>query len=133
MDGGRKILVIDDETSIVEVVRILFVKRGYEVHVAFDATTGIEQIRSVHPDIVLTDMRLPDLSGVELLGFMKMNYPGTPVVLMTAQVSFLPAGSIEGELYRSIQKPFRNDELVAMVEGLLLDKRITTDNASITV
>ena len=62
------VLVIDDESGILDTVRILLKKEGYEVSVAQGGKAGLEAIRSVSPDIVVTDVRMPQVTGLDAVG-----------------------------------------------------------------
>ena len=77
---------------------------------------GSTQIASLSPDIVLTDVRMPDVGGIEVLAAARQQDPDTPVILMTAQATLQSAMQAvnEGAFYY-IQKPFRNDELLAIL------------------
>jgi DNA-binding response OmpR family regulator len=67
--GGRdrpRVLVVDDETGILETLQILLRNEGFEPHVADGGRAGLEKIVALSPDIVLTDVRMPGVSGVEV-------------------------------------------------------------------
>ena len=85
------VLVIDDESGILDTVRILLKKEGYEVSVAQGGKAGLEAIRSVSPDIVVTDVRMPQVTGLDILQACKEQDPMMPVILMTAQASLQSA------------------------------------------
>ena len=110
------VLVIDDESGILETLEILLRNEGFAPHVALGGRAGLEKIATVSPDIVLTDVRMPQVGGVEVLAAARANDPDTPVILMTAQATLQSAMQAvnEGAFYY-IQKPFRNDELVAIL------------------
>jgi len=114
--GSTSVLVIDDESSILESLRILLRNEGFTPHVAHGGRQGLEQIESLSPDIVLTDVRMPNVDGIEILSAVRRADPAIPVILMTAQATLQSAVQAvnEGAFYY-IQKPFRNDDLVAIL------------------
>ena len=68
---SKKVLVVDDEEAIVEVVRSILKKEGYEVHTALGGIPCIECLRDVNPDIILMDVMMPDMDGWEVLRILK--------------------------------------------------------------
>jgi two-component system response regulator HydG len=123
MDGGASrmthkpsVLVVDDESGILDTLRILLKNEGFEVATAQGGKAGLEAIRSTTPDIVLTDIRMPNVTGLDILAAARDQDPMTPVILMTAQASLQSAiGAVNAGAFYYIQKPFSNDELVAIL------------------
>ena len=111
------VLIVDDETGILESLGILLRNAGFSAHTARGGRAGLEQLNALQPDIVLSDVRMPDVGGVEILAAAKQQDPDTPVILMTAQATLQSAMQAvnEGAFYY-IQKPFRNDELIAILK-----------------
>jgi len=109
------ILVIDDESGILDTLRILLKNEGFDVTTAQGGKVGLETLKSSAPDIVLTDVRMPQVRGIDILSAVRQQYPETPVILMTAQASLQTAIQAvnEGAFYY-IQKPFSNDDMVAI-------------------
>jgi two-component system response regulator HydG len=126
------VLVIDDESSILESLRILLRNEGFTPHVAQGGRQGLEQIASLSPDIVLTDVRMPNVDGIEVLSAVRRQDPGIPVILMTAQATLQSAVQAvnEGAFYY-IQKPFRNDDLVAILRRAAEHRRLRIENQSL--
>ncbi|MEO6778818.1 MAG: sigma-54 dependent transcriptional regulator [Gemmatimonadaceae bacterium] len=110
------VLVIDDEQGILDVIRILLNNNGFTAHTAHGGRAGLVQIEALGPDIIISDIRMPDVSGTDVLSAARTANPETPVILMTAQATLQSAMHAvnEGAFYY-IQKPFRNDELLAIV------------------
>jgi two-component system response regulator HydG len=129
---GTNVLVIDDESSILESLRILLRNEGFTPHVAHGGKQGLEQIESLSPDIVLTDVRMPNVDGIEVLSAVRKQDPATPVILMTAQATLQSAVQAvnEGAFYY-IQKPFRNDDLVAILRRAAEHRRLRVENQSL--
>src|SRR5258706_2130910 len=108
------ILVIDDEQGILETLRILLKNEGFEVTIAQGGKAGLEQLKGSAPDIVLTDVKMPGVTGIEILSAVRSQDPETPVILMTAQASLQSAiQSVNEGAFYYIQKPFSNDDMVA--------------------
>src|SRR6476620_1252137 len=105
------VLIVDDESGILQSLGILLRANGYTPLLAHGGKQGLEMLREVNPDIILTDIRMPAVSGVEILAAARAAQPDVPVILMTAQATLQSAMQAvnEGAFYY-IQKPFRNDE-----------------------
>jgi DNA-binding NtrC family response regulator len=131
-NGLPSVLIVDDEVAILDTLRILLRNEGFEPHVAHGGRKGLEQLRELHPDIVLTDIRMPTVTGTDVLAAARENDPDTPVILMTAQATLQSAMQAvnEGAFYY-IQKPFRNDELVAILRRAAEHRHLRAENRSL--
>jgi len=131
-NGAPNVLIIDDEAGILDSLRILLKNEGFTPHVALGGKAGLEQIESLSPDIVLSDVRMPTVSGLQVLSAARQRDPDTPVILMTAQATLQSAMQAvnEGAFYY-IQKPFRNDELVAILRRAAEHRRLRVENTSL--
>ncbi|MGH7752361.1 MAG: sigma-54-dependent transcriptional regulator, partial [Gemmatimonadales bacterium] len=108
------ILVIDDESAILDTLRILLKNEGFDVSTAQGGKAGLEALKSSAPDIVLSDIRMPQVSGLDILAAVKEQDPETPVLLMTAQATLQSAiQAVNQGAFQYIMKPFSNDELLA--------------------
>ncbi len=111
-----RVLIVDDETSILDTLRILLKGEGFEVHTAHGGRAGLERIGSLRPDVVVSDVRMPGVDGLQILAEARRHDAATPVILMTAQATLQSAiGAVNDGAYYYLQKPFRNDELVTTV------------------
>jgi len=130
--AGPSVLIIDDEQGILEVIRILLTNNGFTAHIARGGRIGIEQIQTLSPDIIISDIRMPDVSGAEVLSAARAANPETPVILMTAQATLQSAMHAvnEGAFYY-IQKPFRNDELLAIVHRAAEHRALRVENRTL--
>jgi CheY-like chemotaxis protein len=104
------ILIIDDEPSIGRMVSYVLEELGCELVIAHDAESGLKLVESKEPHLVICDVRLPGMDGVEFAMLMKQNRPSVPVLLMSAYG--MPAQHV-GDGF--IKKPFDNDELLRAV------------------
>jgi two-component system response regulator HydG len=129
MSQQPSVLVIDDESGILDTLRILLKKEGFEVITAQGGKAGLEAIRTSTPDIVLTDVRMPQVTGLDILQAVKDSDPMTPVILMTAQASLQSAiQAVNAGAFYYLQKPFANDELVAILRRACEFRQIRVEN-----
>jgi two-component system response regulator HydG len=123
------VLVVDDEAGILESLRILLRGEGWQVLTAQGGRAGLEQLNASRPDVVLSDIRMPVVDGVQLLAAVKQRDPDCPVILMTAQATLQSAVQAVNEgAFHYVQKPFRNDEIIALVRRALETRVLTTEN-----
>ncbi|MEZ0333101.1 MAG: sigma-54-dependent transcriptional regulator [Gemmatimonadales bacterium] len=129
MTQKPSVLVVDDESGILDTLRILLRNEGFEVNTAQGGKAGLDQIRSGVHDIILSDVRMPQVSGLDILTAAREQDPMTPVILMTAQASLQSAISAvnQGAFYY-IQKPFSNDELIAILRRACEFRAVRVEN-----
>jgi len=131
-NGRPSVLVVDDEVAILDTLRILLKNEGFEPHVARGGEKALEQLATLHPDIVLTDIRMPTVGGVEVLAAARESDPDVPVILMTAQATLQSAmQAVNAGAFYYIQKPFRNDELIAILRRAAEHRRLRVENRSL--
>jgi DNA-binding NtrC family response regulator len=127
-----KILVVDDETSILNTLQILLRGEGFEVTVAVSGREALERFDDVAPDVVLTDIRMPGMSGLELLAAVRERDPELPVILMTAQASLQSAmQAVNQGAFYYLQKPFSNGELVALCRRAAETRSLKQENRAL--
>ena len=118
----KRILVVEDEESLLKLESILFTSKGYAVTGARDGKSALEAIAADRPDLVVLDVMLPDLDGFEICRTIKEN-PETrslPVIMLTAKKSSLDLerGRLAGaDAY--ITKPFKSVKVLEVIEGLI--------------
>jgi DNA-binding NtrC family response regulator len=126
------VLIVDDETGILDSLNILLRNEGFAPRLAHGGKEGLEKINEMSPDIVLTDIRMPHVSGVEILAAAREADPDVPVILMTAQATLQSAmQAVNAGAYYYIQKPFRNDELVAILRRAAEHRNLRAENKSL--
>ncbi len=130
--ASPSVLVVDDETSILDSLRILLRNAGFTPHTAHGGRAGLEALQTLTPDIMLTDVRMPGVDGVQLLAAARERDGEMPVILMTAQATLQSAMQAvnEGAFYY-IQKPFRNDELLAILKRAAEHRLLRVENKSL--
>ncbi len=127
-----KILVVDDEASILNTLQILLKGEGFEVHTASTAAAGLDLMDDVAPDLVLSDIRMPGKSGLELLEEVRGRDGEVPVILMTAQASLQSAvQAVNQGAFYYLQKPFSNDELVALCRRAVEARTLKRENRAL--
>jgi two-component system response regulator HydG len=132
MTQKPSLLVVDDESGILDTLRILLRNEGFEVTTAQGGKAGLEQIRSGTHDIILSDVRMPQVSGLDILAAAREQDPMTPVILMTAQASLQTAiSAVNSGAFYYIQKPFSNDELVAILKRACEFRAVKVENTQL--
>jgi DNA-binding NtrC family response regulator len=127
-----KVLLVDDETSILETLQILLRGEGYDVALARNGREAIEMLETVKPDIVLSDIRMPGATGLEVLARARQLDPEISVILMTAQASLQSAVRAVNEgAYYYLQKPFANDELLAILARAKESRSLKVENRNL--
>ncbi len=114
----KKILIIDDDDFIRKMLASVIQKAGYEVYEAPDGETGLKYVELKNPDLVITDFKMPGISGLEVVTELVRTHPGLPVVMLTAygDVS-LTIKAIQSGAYDYIEKPIKNRELIEAIEN----------------
>jgi len=110
-----RVLLVDDETAILNSLQILLKGEGFQVAVAQSGREAVERFTDFQPDVVLTDIRMPGMDGLELLAALRQKDPEVPVILMTAQASLQSAvQAVNQGAFYYLQKPFSNADLIAL-------------------
>ncbi len=127
-ESKGKILVVDDEKSIREILRIFLKNEGYTVSVASNGAAAIEDIKKDIFDLIITDMKMPKASGLDLLKSAKQVSPDTIVIIITAFGSTDSAvEAMKLGAYDYIQKPFQMDEIRLVIKNALEKQRLQKD------
>ena len=117
MDNKRRILVVDDEQGIGNILRIKLRLHGYEVITTTSGAEAIEIIRTQEPDIVLLDVLMPVVTGMEVLDKVR-SFSQVPIIIFTAKPDIIQI-ALKNGANDSIAKPFEPDHLVAKIESVL--------------
>jgi len=115
-----RLLVVDDEPSIRDLFQCSFSTEGYEVRVAKDGFAALAEMHGALPDLILTDLKMPNMSGFELLSVVRRRFPQIPTIAISGefQPPVEPLGVLADAFFA---KPFRFEELLAKVAELLRD------------
>jgi two-component system, NtrC family, response regulator AtoC len=115
--SGSTVLIVDDERTLARAVKAFLAESGYEAEVAGDAEKALELVESLRPDVVFADVRLPGMSGIDLLRRIQAFDPAIPVIIMTAH------GTIEGAVeavklgaFDYMKKPVDLEELKLLAD-----------------
>lgn len=113
----KKVLIIEDEKPISDIIKFNLEKNGFEVEVAYDGEDGLKKIQTIHPDLVLLDVMLPKMDGFEVLKRTRENSQ-VPVLMLTAkeeEVDKVLGLELGADDY--ITKPFGMRELIARIKA----------------
>ena len=126
---AETILVVDDEDSMREMLRILLGKEGYEVATARSAADAMQALSGRSFDLVLSDIRMPGLTGIDLLRRIREDDLDTEAILMTAYASTESAvEALKLGAFDYVTKPFQVDELLHAVRSALEKKSLRQEN-----
>jgi two-component system, cell cycle response regulator len=124
-DHNKKILIVDDDPFILELLGIFISSFGYEFAAAEDGTQAVEQLKQDKFTIVITDMKMPRMDGMQLLRHIKENYPGIDVIVVTGYTgTFSYTDVIKAGASDFISKPFNADELEAKLNRIIREQMI---------
>ncbi len=125
------ILIVDDEPNIIEVLEIALRDEGMDVHKSSSGQAALEMLREKEVDLVISDIKMPDLSGVDLLREAKQFAPDTGFIMITAFASTETAiEALQYGAYDYIIKPFRMEELRDIVHRALKQRRIPKNQSA---
>ncbi len=129
MEVRGKILVVDDEASIREFLEIMLKRERYDVSCVDSATKCLDELNSKSFDIILTDINMPEVDGLQLLAKIKTQNPNAIVVIMTAYGSAESAvQAMKNGASDYISKPFQIEELLVILEKCMATARIEHEN-----
>ena len=125
-----RVLFVDDEPAILSALKRVFRKDGYEIATATDAATGLAVFREFRPAVVVSDHRMPGMTGVEFLAKVREIDPETVRVMLTGCTD-LPAAEAainQGEVWRFLTKPWNDEDLRATVSSASERYRLVVEN-----
>ncbi len=121
--GPPKILVVDDERSMRELLEILLLKHGYDVQCAQSGVEALDIIQSHSFDLVITDIRMNPVNGLEVLKRCKSISPRTTVIMISAYASTeLAVEAMNEGAYDYFPKPFNNDEILSVISNAVRNR-----------
>jgi DNA-binding response OmpR family regulator len=123
---AKRILCIEDELDMIELMRLIVSRRGYAFDSASGGEEGLRKVRETHPDLVLLDLMMPDLDGWEVYQQMKADEKtrDIPVIVVTAKAQSIDRvlGLHIAKVDDYIAKPFSPQDLMSSVERVLKSK-----------
>ena len=125
----RTILIVEDKESMAQMLSQTLEAEGYRVVWAKDGEEGIQKVKEIKVDLVVTDIKLPHKSGMEVLTAVKEYNPMLPVIVMTAYGTIETAvKAVKEGAYDFLTKPFEPDHLILLIDRALEKERLVTEN-----
>lgn len=123
------LLCVDDEPNILSSLRRLFRAKGYRVLVAESGDAGLQVLATETVDMVISDMRMPEMDGARFLELVRIRWPDTVRILLTgyADVSSIIEAINRGEIYRYITKPWDDNDMLLLVRDALERKELENE------
>lgn len=113
-----KILIIDDEADLLALVKEMLEEKGYQVFCALNGSDGVRLNKLVNPDLIILDLRMPDMDGIKTLRQIRQHDPDVRVVILTAYSDpDLIRDAADLDVSEYLSKPFENEQLVRVVDG----------------
>ncbi|MFV8367966.1 response regulator transcription factor [Flavobacterium sp. LB2R40] len=121
MNSDKKILIIEDDELMIKILTFILTKEGYQIAVIRDGLSAIEQLPTINPDMVITDLLLPYKSGLEIISFVKGHFEKKAIIALSSlgeeENSVSEAFKLGADDF--ISKPFNPNELLLRVKRLL--------------
>ena len=123
------VVVLDDEVSMGRIVVKTLGLHGFDARAFSNPREGLDALREVQPDVLLTDFRMPEMNGLEVIEYMRREWPDVPTLVLTA------FGTVEGAVdamqagaFNYITKPFEQSNLIAQIARAIEHRRMTLEN-----
>lgn len=129
-DGRMTLLFVDDEANILSSLKRLFHPYGYRIFTAEGGVQGLEIMERESVDLVMSDMRMPDMNGAQFLEKVNERWPETVRILLTghSEISATIDAINKGHIYRYIAKPWEDNDIVLSVKQALHQKQLEQEN-----
>src|SRR5258706_954791 len=126
---AEKILVVDDEQSMAQFLAIVLRKEGYQVSTVQNGRDALDKVKADNFDVVITDIKMPGMDGIQLLQGIKKHDAALPVVIMTAYASQQSAiDAVNLGAFQYLIKNAKNDEIKLVVRNALELRKVRTEN-----
>ena len=121
---GRRIMIVDDSGFMRMMIRKMLVKHGFEVVAEADnGVTALEKYREFQPDLVLLDITMPKVNGIQALRNIKAEFPNVKAIMVSAMGQKpLVTEAIKAGAYDFVIKPFLEERVIETIRGILEDK-----------
>ena len=125
MNTPYKLLIIDDNKEILSALKDFLTRKSYEVFSAADGLEGLKLLETEQHgfDLVITDLVMPNISGVALISIIKKRFPDTPVIAITGWGEHPEALATEAQADKVLEKPFELSELDKAINELISSKK----------
>ncbi len=122
MTGNKKpkVLVVDDERVIADTLAIILNQHGYDAAPVYTGTGAVERARSVQPDLIISDVIMPDMNGIEAAIQIRKFLPGCKILLFSGQAAtadLLETARAQGHEFEILAKPVHPQDLLAKLRG----------------
>jgi len=132
VEGKKKVLIVDDESGMRHMLSVLLEREGYEIDTAQDGKEGLEKIKSNQYDLVLCDIRMPEMDGLQFLESTKNLNRQLPVIMMSAFGNVDTAiEAMKKGAYDYVSKPFKADEILLRLQRLTAQETLMFENQSL--
>jgi two-component system KDP operon response regulator KdpE len=131
MTPKTNIIIIEDEKNICSFIERILEPQGYRVVSAYTGKEGLQLINSGHPDLILLDLGLPDIDGLEIIKQVR-SWANTPIIVLSARIteeSKVSALDLGADDY--LTKPFGTDELMARIRTALRHSQVSSSHGSV--
>jgi DNA-binding response OmpR family regulator len=121
---GKKIFVVDDEKCIADTLAVILRKSGYDASAFYSAQSALDQLESCRPDLVITDVMMPGMNGVDMAVLIRERHPACKVLLFSGQASTLNILDMVGRRgydFELLAKPIHPTDLLARVASVSED------------
>jgi DNA-binding response OmpR family regulator len=119
----KTVFIIDDDVSLLTILEMAFKQVGYHVELASDGEEGLERLDTVQPDVIISDVMMPHVDGVQFFHQIqeRVSYQGVPIIIMTALTRKPWFAELEAEGAVILHKPFNVEHLVSLVDMYVAD------------
>jgi CheY-like chemotaxis protein len=116
----RKVLVVDDEKVIADTLAIILNQNGYEASAVYSGKSAVERAKEVVPDLVISDVIMQDMNGIEAAIAIRSVLPSTKILLFSGQAAtadLLESARAQGHEFEILAKPVHPQDLLAKIKG----------------
>jgi DNA-binding response OmpR family regulator len=127
----HRILVVDDERRIADTSALILQNQGYETASAYDGASGLARCREFHPELVLTDVVMPGMSGIEMAIAIRDEFPQCSILLISGQAAtadMMETARLEGHSFELLAKPVHPSRLLQTVKEILRAREVAGAN-----
>ena len=118
-----EILIVEDDEALCETIKLRLEHAGYQTRIAHDGKLGFKMIQESKPTLVITDIIMPEIEGLEFIKMIREAYSNLPIIAVSGGGRMKPDGYLRAALNfgasKLLTKPFTNEELLEAVQGLL--------------
>lgn len=128
--AGEKVLIVDDEKSMCKYLSIMLKKEGYDVVTASNGKKAVKEVKGGNYDVVITDIKMKGIDGIEVLSSVKEIEPTLPVIIMTAYASQRTAIDAlnKGAFHYLIKRAAKNDEIKMVIRNAIEMRKVSNEN-----